>query len=319
MVDLTAATDREGVVEDISGAIESVDGVVSVGQASLNDTGDTAVISVVPETGPADADTQALVHDLRGEARDSIEADTGATMLVAGPTAATIDLSDRMADAILPFMLIVIGLTVVLLTVVFRSLVVPIKAAIAILVSIAASFGVIVAVFNWGWLGSLVGVDQSVPIISFLPLMMFAILFGLSMDYEVFILTRIHEEYHRTGDARGAVLTGLSASARVITAAALIMISVFAAFALGDSPVIKMFGIGLATAVLLDATIVRMVIVPAVMTIFGERAWRLPGWLDRIIPNLDLEGEALMDRLEAQDQENEIAEHGACADYAPVR
>ena len=308
VADLAQATDPDAAVEEFRRTLEAVDGVAGVEPAVLNDTGDTAILSLVPATGPADEATQTLVHDLRSDVRDRIQTDTNTTLLVAGPTAAIIDITDKMADAIVPFMLLVIGLTVVLLTVVFRSLVVPIKAAVAILISIAASFVVIVAVFNWGWLAGLIGVEQTIPVVSFLPLMMFAILFGLSMDYEVFILTRIHEEYHRTGDAKGAVLTGLSASARVITAAALIMISVFAAFALGDSPVIKMFGIGLATAVFLDATIVRMVIVPAVMTIFGERAWQLPAWLDRIIPDLDIEGEHLIDQLEAHNTDGATIE-----------
>jgi RND superfamily putative drug exporter len=303
IVDLTGVEDRDAALADVATAVGAHDGVAVVAPAKLNDTGDTAVLQVIPTTGPAAAETESLVHDLRGETRAEVEQGTGARYHIAGSTAANIDISDKLADALVPFMVLVIGLTVVLLTAVFRSILVPVKAALAILVSIGSSFGVIVAVFNWGWLAELIGVEQTIPIVSFLPVMMFAILFGLSMDYEVFILSRIHEEYHRTGDARGSVLTGISSSARVITAAALIMISVFAAFALGDSPIIKMFGLGLATAVLLDATVVRMVIVPAVMTLFGDHAWRLPRWLDRVLPNLDVEGEKLVDRLEAHDAE----------------
>jgi RND superfamily putative drug exporter len=301
VAELADVADPDAALDVLTTALSEVDGVATIQPATTNDTGDTAVIALVPTTAPADADTEALVHRLRGEVRDDLEVETGVPYLVAGATAVNIDISDKMERALLPFILFVIGLTIVLLTVVFRSLLVPIKAALAILVSIASSFGVIVAVFNWGWLAGLIGVEQSIPIVSFLPMMMFAILFGLSMDYEVFILTRIHEEYHRTGEPTGAVLTGLAASARVITAAAAIMISVFGAFALGDSPFIKMFGIGLATAVFLDATVVRMVIVPAAMTLFGERAWQLPAWLDRILPDLDVEGENLMDRLEVLD------------------
>ena len=173
-------------------------------------------------------------------------------------------------------MAFVIVLTMLLLLVVFRSILVPIKAAIAILLSIGASLGVVVAIFQWGWVASWIGVDSSVPIVSFIPTIMFGILFGLSMDYEVFILSRVREEYSHSGDPHHAVLKGLANSARVITAAALIMISVFGAFVLGDDVIIKMFGIGLAVAVLLDATIVRMVIVPAVMTLFDKAAWWLP-------------------------------------------
>jgi RND superfamily putative drug exporter len=301
--DLSAARDADAAVERIAATLQRTEGVARVQPASFNETRDTAVLTVVPETGPADAATESLVHRLRADVRDSLEGDTGARYYVTGNTAAMIDISDKLGDALVPFMALVIGLTVVLLTIVFRSLLVPVKAAIAILISIASSFGVVVAVFQWGWLGGLVGVEESLPIVSFLPMMMFAILFGLSMDYEVFILTRIHEEYVRTRDARGSVLVGISSSARVITAAALIMISVFAAFVLGDNTVIKMFGLGLATAVFLDATIVRMVIVPAVMTLFGERAWRLPAWLDRMLPDLDVEGEHLLEHLERHDAE----------------
>jgi RND superfamily putative drug exporter len=303
VADLSGATDRQGATEAISSTLARVPGVVAVQPATPNESGDTAVISLIPAAGPSDPATSDLVSTLRGEVRDQLVAETGASYLVAGSTAANIDISSKVGAALVPFMALVIGLTVILLTAVFRSILVPIKAALAILISIGSSFGVIVAVFNWGWLADVIGLEQTIPIVSFVPMMMFAILFGLSMDYEVFILSRIHEEYHRTGDAKNSVLVGLSSSARVITAAALIMISVFGAFALGDSPVIKMFGIGLATAVFLDATVVRMVIVPAVMTLFGERAWQLPPWLDRLLPNLDVEGEDLIDRLEAHDAE----------------
>ncbi len=301
VTDLKGVTDTKQALAEIDRAVGGYPGVVSVAPARLNPAGDTAVQSVVPANGPASTQTETLVHGLRGDLRSQVTSATGATYYVAGATAANIDISNKVGGALLPFIALVIGLTIILLMVVFRSILVPIKAAVAILISIGSSFGVIVAVFNWGWLQGVIGLHQTIPIVSFLPLMMFAILFGLSMDYEVFILSRIHEEYHRTGDATGSVITGLSASARVITAAALIMISVFGAFALGDSPFIKMFGLGLATAVFLDATVVRMLIVPAVMTLFGERAWQLPGWLDRIIPDLDVEGSELVETLEAAD------------------
>ena len=301
VVDVANAPDPTGAVETISERLSSFPNVAVISPPNANETGDTTLLVLTPLTGPSAAETEDLVHDLRGDIRSDLEAETGARYLVAGATSANIDMSDKVGAALVPFMAIVVGLTIILLTAVFRSLIVPIKAAVAILVSIGSSFGVIVAVFNWGWLADVVGLEQTLPIVSFVPMMMFAILFGLSMDYEVFILSRIHEEYHRTGDARGSVLTGLTSSARVITAAAAIMIAVFGAFALGDSPVIKMFGIGLATAVFLDATLVRMVIVPAVMTLVGDRAWHLPRWLDRILPNLDVEGSALVERLEAHD------------------
>lgn len=218
-----------------------------------------------------------------------------------GPSAAGIDISEKLASALPVFMVLVIGLIFLLMLVVFRSILVPIKAALAILLSIGAAFGVVVAIFQWGWLKELVGLDTTLPIVSFLPVMMFAILFGLSMDYELFILSRVREDYIHNGNARRAVLTGLAASARVITAAALIMVSVFGAFVLGDNPIIKMFGVGLSVAVLLDATIVRMVIVPAAMSWFDEQAWWLPRRLDRLIPDVDIEGDRLVEHLRQLD------------------
>ena len=174
--------------------------------------------------------------------------------------------------------------------VVFRSILVPLKAAVMNVLSIGAAYGVIVAIFQWGWFRGLFGVEQSLPIVSFIPMMMFAILFGLSMDYEVFLLSRVREEWLRTGDARASVPNGLAATARVITSAALIMICVFLSFVLVDEPTVKMMGIGLATAVFVDATIIRMVLVPSTMELLGDANWWLPRWLDRILPHLDLEG-----------------------------
>jgi RND superfamily putative drug exporter len=178
----------------------------------------------------------------------------------------------------------------VLLMIVFRSALVPFKAAVMNMLSIGAAYGVLVAVFQWGWGKDLIGLQHTVPINPFLPLMMFAILFGLSMDYEVFLLSRVREEYVRTGDSHTSVVGGLSSTARVITSAALIMISVFGAFVLGDDVNGKMFGVGLSVAVFLDATLVRMVLVPATMSLVGNANWWLPNWLDRILPHLDLEG-----------------------------
>jgi RND superfamily putative drug exporter len=175
---------------------------------------------------------------------------------------------------------------------VFRSILVPLKAALMNLLSIAAAYGVLVAVFQWGWGNELIGLQHTMPINPFLPLIMFAILFGLSMDYEVFLLTRVREEYAATGDNHGSVVRGLSSTARVITSAALIMISVFGAFVLSSDPNGKLFGVGLSVAVALDATLVRMVLVPATMSLLGRANWWLPGWLDRILPHLDLEGAA---------------------------
>jgi RND superfamily putative drug exporter len=301
VADVGGVADADRAAERIRARLAAADGVAVVQPPVFNEERDTAVITVVPTTGPADEATEALVRHLRGDERRTLEEGGGVRYFVAGSTASLIDISSKMTDALPSFMMFVIGLTFLLLTVVFRSLLVPIKAALAILLSIAAAFGIVVAVFQWGWLAELIGVHQRLPIVSFTPMMMFAILFGLSMDYEVFILARIREEYARSGDARASVLVGISASARVITAAALIMVSVFAAFILGDHVMIKIFGLGLSAAVLLDATLVRMVIVPAAMTLFGERAWRLPGWLDRVLPDLDVEGRGLAEWLDRRD------------------
>ena len=211
---------------------------------------------------------------------------------VGGQTALFIDLGDRVADRLPLFIGCVVGLSFFLLMLVFRSILVPLKAAIMNLLSIGAAYGVIVAVFEWGWGASLFGVHQSLPIVSFIPMFMFAILFGLSMDYEVFILSRIREEYNHTGDNTESVIVGITSTARVITSAALIMISVFISFVFGGEPTIKMMGLGLSTAVFVDATIVRMVLVPSSMRLLGDANWWLPAWLDRILPNLDIEGES---------------------------
>src|SRR5690606_19212279 len=214
-----------------------------------------------------------LVNRLRTHTVPPLEADTGTTIEVTGTTAAYIDIAQQLSDRLVIFIGGVVVLSFVLLTAVFRSPLVALKAALVNLLGIAAAYGVLVAVFQWGWGLGLVGLEETVPVISFLPMMMFAILFGLSMDYEVFILSRVREEWLASGDPTSSIVHGIAVSARVITAAALIMISVFASFVLGDSPEIKMFGVGLAVAVALDATIVRMIVVPATMTLLGARNW----------------------------------------------
>jgi RND superfamily putative drug exporter len=299
VIDLEDATAGvSAVVSSSTEALAADPGVLAVGAPIVNETQDTAIIPAVPRSGPSSAETEQLVHRLRDDVVPQVEAVTGADVLVAGGTAAQIDVADKMTSALPVFMLLVVGLTFVLLMVVFRSVLVPLKAALAIMLSIVSSFGVLVAVFQWGWLKDVIGLEETVPIVSFLPMIMFAILFGLSMDYEVFILSRVREDYVRTGDGKHSVLTGLTSSARVITAAALIMISVFASFVLGDDPIIKMFGVGLAVAVLLDATLVRMVLVPATMALLDKANWWLPRWLDRLLPNVDVEGERLLAALD---------------------
>jgi RND superfamily putative drug exporter len=264
-------------------------GVAAVTAPVFNEAGDTAVLTANPTTAPQDEATDQLVRHLRADVLPSTVDGTDARVSLPGRAMIT-DLTDRITDRLPVFIAGVVAMSFLLLMVVFRSLLVPLKAAIMNLLSIAAAYGVLVAVFQWGWGAELIGLHSTMPINPFLPLIMFAILFGLSMDYEVFLLSRVREEYVATGDNHEAVVRGLSSTARVITSAALIMISVFGAFVLSDDPNGKLFGLGLAVAVLIDATLVRMVLVPATMSLVGRANWWLPGWLDRILPHLELEG-----------------------------
>jgi len=281
-------------VDQVRSAIGSTQGVAFVTQPIINDAGDTAVLTAIPATSPQDAKTETLVHTLRDDVLPSTVAGTSAHTFVTGQTAAFIDISERLASRLPLFIGAVVFLSFLLLMMVFRSILVPFKAAVMNLLSIGAAYGVVVAVFQWGWGSGLLGVDHHVPISPFLPMIMFAILFGLSMDYEVFLLSRVREDYVRTGDSHKSVVNGLAATARVITSAALIMISVFAAFLLTPDVEIKMFAVGLTVAVLVDATIVRMVLVPATMALMGDANWWLPGWLDRLLPHVDVEGSKVL-------------------------
>jgi putative drug exporter of the RND superfamily len=291
-VDLTGVGDRSvasDAVERLAADLAATDGVATVLPPVLNDRGDAAVISVVPATGPQDEATEDLVHVLRDDVIPAALAGTGADASVGGITAAFIDDSEQTASRLPVFIGGVVLLSFVLLMAVFRSLVVALKAAVMNVLSIGAAYGVMALAGNGGWFGGLVGIDEPTPVPGWLPMTMFAVLFGLSMDYEVFLLSRIREEYLRTGDNRSAVADGLANTARVITAAAAIMVTVFGAFVLEDAVFLKLAGIGLATAVLVDATVVRMVLVPATMELLGDRNWWLPRWLDRLLPTLDVE------------------------------
>ena len=295
------STDPEAFLGGLSEQLSATDGVVAVTPPTLSPEGDTAVIQVIPATAPQDVETSNLIHRLRGEVLPEAVADSDANVYVGGATATFIDMSDKIADRLPYFIGAVILLSFLLLMVVFRSILVPLKAAIMNVLSIGAAYGVMVAIFQWGWGAGLFGVSESLPIVSFVPMLMFAILFGLSMDYEVFLLSRVREEYLIDHDNRESVATGIATTARVITSAALIMISVFLSFVLGDDPTVKMIGIGLATAIFVDATLIRMVLVPSTMKLLGDANWWLPTWLDRIIPNLDIEGESKLpaEELEA--------------------
>ncbi|MGD9960610.1 MMPL family transporter [Nocardioides sp.] len=256
------------------------------------ETAQYATITVIPTGGPSEASTQALVDTIRTE-MTSVEAATGATVLVTGQTAVGVDVSEALSDAFPRYLLVVVGLAFLLLMLVFRSILVPLKAVLGFLVSVLVSLGATVAVFQWGWLAGLIGVSQTGPVLSLLPLLLTGILFGLAMDYEVFLVSRMREEWVHGRPAAEAVVHGFQYSARVVTAAAIIMIGVFGGFALGDDAIVKSIGFGLATGILADAFLVRMTLVPAFMALLGERMWWLPGWLDKLLPNLDIEGESL--------------------------
>jgi RND superfamily putative drug exporter len=287
-VDLADAS--PGAPDAIAADLADTPGVAAVVPPVVNEAGDAAVISVIPTTGPQDQATEDLVHTLRDDVLPPAVEGTGATASVGGVTAEFIDDSEQTADRLPLFIGGVVMLSFLLLMSVFRSFPVALKAATMNILSIGAAYGVMAVAADGGWLGGLVGIDGATPVPAWLPMMMFAVLFGLSMDYEVFLLSRVREEYVRTGDNRTAVADGLANTARVITAAAAIMVTVFGAFVLEDAVFLKLAGLGLATAVLVDATIVRMILVPATMELLGDRNWWLPRWLDRLLPHLAVEG-----------------------------
>jgi RND superfamily putative drug exporter len=287
VVEVPTPADRDAV-DRVHDALQSDPGIAAVTAPAFNAAGDTAVLTANPTSAPQHEDTDRLVRHLRTDVLPASVDGTDAQVSLTGRAMIT-DLTDRITSRLPVFIIAVVAMSFLLLMIVFRSVLVPLKAAVMNLLSIAAAYGVLVAVFQWGWGAELIGLHSTMPINPFLPLIMFAILFGLSMDYEVFLLSRVREEYVATGDNHEAVVRGLSSTARVITSAALIMISVFGAFVLSDDPNGKLFGMGLAVAVLLDATLVRMVLVPATMSLVGRANWWLPGWLDRILPHLDLE------------------------------
>jgi len=279
------------VLQDLAAAAGETEGVAAVSPPIPTPEGDAALIRLFPTTAPQDQATNDLVRRLRGEVVPAVTEGTGVDVKVGGQTAAIVDFSRLIADRLPLLIAVVIALSFLLLMVVFRSLVVPAKAALMNLISIGAAYGVLVAVFQWGWDAGLIGAGKAGPIEAWLPMMLFTILFGLSMDYEIFLLSRVREEYVRTGNNNEAVANGVAATGRVITAAALIMVAVFLSFVFGfPLRQIKMFGLGLAVAVLVDATIVRMVLVPSAMELLGNANWWLPRWLKRILPKVRVEG-----------------------------
>jgi len=290
---LAAELSRPDGVDDLNaltGILNETEGIAAASPPIVNEAGDTAVITAFPATSPQDQATNDLVGRLRDDVIPDAMRGTDTSVVVGGLTASVIDFSDVNGDRLPILVAVVIAVSFLLLVVVFRSIVVPLKAAIMNLLSIAAAYGVIVAIFQWGWGKDLIGVETTAPIEAWVPMMLFTILFGLSMDYEIFLLSRIREEYVRTRDNGLAVADGLARTARVITAAAAIMITVFLSFVFGfDERSIKLFGMGLAVAIFVDATIVRMVLVPATMELLGDANWWFPKWLDRIVPRISIE------------------------------
>ncbi|MFI9754653.1 MMPL family transporter [Streptomyces collinus] len=290
--DAAAAGDKVGE------SLKKTAGIASVSKATANKAGDTAIFSIVPKTGPTDGETEQLVKDIRVKAT-SLEASSGATeILVTGQTALFIDFSQTLSDALLPYLALVVGLAFLLLLLVFRSVLVPLKAALGFLLSVSAALGALVAVFQLGWAAGFFGIEQTGPIMTTLPIFMIGVVFGLAMDYEVFLVTRMREAYVHGASPKDAVVTGFRHSGRVVVAAAIIMISVFSGFIFETDDLVAMMGFGLASAVLFDAFVVRMAIVPAVHSLLGDAAWWLPKWLGRLLPNVDVEGERLRRRLQ---------------------
>jgi len=291
--------DAQAALPGLRKAVGGAADVAQVGPPTLDEAGTVAVFTVVSESAPWDGSTIELVEDLRDSVIPGAMAGVAGAAYVGGQTAGYIDLATQIGDELPMMIAIVVALSFVVLLLAFRSLLVPLKAAAMNLISVAAAYGVVTAVFQLGWGASLIGLDESIPIVSFVPLLMFAILFGLSMDYEVFLLTQMHEHYEETGDERRAVVEGLANTGRVITSAAAIMVCVFSSFVLNGDPVVKEFGVGLAVAIAIDSTLVRCLLVPAVMVLLGRRAWWLPGWIGRLVPHVSIEGEEYFAKRDA--------------------
>ncbi len=306
VVSSDSAAQTATAATDVTAALNGTENLLAVSPPKLSEDKRTAVLAIVPKTGPTDAATEDLVHEVRTRAATV----HGADIALTGQTAVGIDVSDKLSAALPVYLLLVVGLSVLLLMLVFRSLLVPLKAALGFLLTVGATFGITVAVFQEGHLRRLVGLDSPGPLVSFLPILLIGILFGLAMDYEVFLVSRMREDFVHGDTARQATVNGMGHGARVVTAAALIMISVFSGFMLVDDPVIKSMGFALAIGVLIDAFVVRMTLVPAIMSLLGRGAWWLPRWLSRALPNIDIEGQALGREPEPQ-PERELVEAGA--------
>jgi RND superfamily putative drug exporter len=296
VVSTGSAETTKAKAQEALGVLQGTPNLLAATPPNFSRDGKTALLGIIPKTGPTDEATETLVHDVRTKVKQV----QGAEIALTGQTAVGIDVSEKLSDAMPRYLLLVVGLSVLLLMLVFRSILVPLKAAAGFLLTVGATFGITVLVFQKGHLASLVGLDTPGPLVSFLPILLIGILFGLAMDYEVFLVSRMREDYVHGAGPQEATITGMGHGARVVTAAALIMTSVFAGFILLDDPVIKSMGFALAIGVAIDAFIVRMTIVPAVVSLLGRAAWWLPGWLSKILPNVDIEGEKLREHLAAQ-------------------
>jgi RND superfamily putative drug exporter len=296
--DISTITDLAPALDALESQFSGLADVASVSKAIPNPTLDMAIVSIIPSSAPDSVQTEQLVHTIR-DAAPAFEEAHGFTYMVTGQTALGIDVSAQLADALLPFAVVVVGLCIILLTIVFRSLAVPISATIGYLLSVAASFGIVTAVFEWGWLADVFGVAKVGPVISFFPILLMAVLFGLAMDYQVFLVSRMREEFVKTGDAHYSVTHGFIGAARVVTAAACIMFAVFASFVPGGNAILQPIALGLAAGVFIDAFLVRMTFIPALMMLLGRVGWAIPKGLERVLPNVDLEGEGVREMLDA--------------------
>ncbi|MFT0661992.1 MMPL family transporter [Rhodococcus erythropolis] len=280
----------------LSGEIGALDGVAAATPAGISQDGATAVLSVIPTTGPTDEATEKLVTTIRSRS-DTFAASYNLDVAVTGITAMGIDVSDKLSDVLPIYLAVVVGLSLIILLLVFRSIVVPLKATIGFLLSVLATFGVTTAVFQWGWFKDLLGFDTTTPVLSLLPIVITGVLYGLAMDYQVFLVSSIREAHVHGRHGTDAIIHGYNGAARVVVAAAIIMIAVFAGFVFNEDPMVKQVGFALAVGVAIDAFLIRLTLVPAVLAMFGDRAWTIPDWLNRALPNLDIEGDKLNTRL----------------------
>ncbi len=294
-----SAAEAKRVLPELEKAVGAAADVDDTSPPTVDKQGTVAVFTVISKSAPWADETVNLVENLRETTIPGALKGTGAAAYIGGQTAGYIDLATQIADKLPLMIAIVVGLSFIVLLLAFRSLLVPLKAAAMNLLSVAAAYGIVTAVFQLGWGSSLIGLDHAIPIVSFVPLLMFAILFGLSMDYEVFLLTQMREHYKQHGDAKRAVIEGLANTGRVITSAAAIMVCVFTSFVLNGNPLVKEFGVGLAVAIAIDATLVRCLLVPAIMVLLGRRAWWMPSWLGRLVPQVSIEGEEFFAKRDA--------------------